>query len=176
MTKKNQLAKEALSLLVDRCPRLAESCYWAGTSSIAIEELGHRESFDLDFHTRRALVDVHPILAEIQRAFGESFSLVQAPDAYGSGFSGVLRLPEGEEKARDLIDIAAVLEQRPKLEGAARRSLAEQDALLITERLHSWTDELIEEDLEAYPEVDPRDAGRARDLLLSWLKSEAEQT
>lgn len=29
-------------------------CYWAGTSATALEELGHRESFDLDFHTREA--------------------------------------------------------------------------------------------------------------------------
>lgn len=221
MTKKNQLVREALCLVVDRCPRLSETCYWAGTSSIAIEELDHRESFDLDFHTRRALVDVNPILTEIQQAFGDSFSLVQPPDSYGSGFSGVLSLAEGEEitievlsnfedatghdlveaettpkihrislmrylqdkiqcvaeraEARDLIDIAAVLEQRPDFEAAARRGLAEQDALLITERLQAWTDELIEQDLEAYPEVDPKDAGRIRDLLLSWLKSETGQ-
>lgn len=63
-------------------------CYWAGTSSIAIEELGHRESFDLDFHTRQALVDVRPILAELESELADSVSVAQVPDAYGSGFSG----------------------------------------------------------------------------------------
>jgi len=48
---RNQIAQDALRLLVNRCPRLSGTCYWAGTSSIAIEELEHRESFDLDFHT-----------------------------------------------------------------------------------------------------------------------------
>jgi hypothetical protein len=94
---KNEVAQKALRLLVARCRRLTGMCYWAGTSSIAIEELGHRESFDLDFHTHKALVDVTPILAELQSELGESFSVLQAPDEYGSGFSGVLRLPDGEQ-------------------------------------------------------------------------------
>lgn len=215
MTNKNQLAREALVLLVDRCPRLRGMCYWAGTSSIAIEELGHRESFDLDFHTDQALVDVRPILGELQSEFGDAFSVLNVPDTYGSGFSGLLRLSGGEQitievlanfedvpeqdlvkaetapgirrvslrryledkiqcvaeraEARDLIDISAVLRHRPDLESVARRALAEQDALLITERLQAWTDAGIAADLEAYPEVEPADAGRSRDLLLSWL-------
>lgn len=218
---KNKIAQDALQLLVARCRRLVGMCYWAGTSSIAIEELGHRESFDLDFHTRNALVDVRPILAELQSEFGESFSLLQAPDEYGSGFSGALRLPDGEQitievmanfedvpahdlvdaksapiiqrislkryladkiqclveraEARDLIDIAAVLEQRPDLEPAARRALEEQDALLLVERLLAWTDTAIIEDLEGYPEVDPRSAGSIRDRLLAWLRSGTHQ-
>ncbi len=217
--KKNQVAQDALRLLAERCPRLTSMCYWAGTSSIAIEELQHRESFDLDFHTHEALVDVRPILAELQYELAESFSVVQAPDAYGSGFSGVLRLPGGEQitvdvmanfedvpeqdlvdaatapaikrvslrryledkiqcvaerlEARDLIDIAAVLRQQPKLEPAARRTLAAQDALLITERLQAWTDAAIAADLEGYPEVDPKEAGQIRDRLLLWLKTMA---
>lgn len=97
MSKKNEIAREALRLLVARCPRLTRMCYWAGTSSIAIEELGHRESFDLDFHTHMALKDVRPVLAELQEQFGESFSVAQLPDEHGSGFSGVLRLPGGEQ-------------------------------------------------------------------------------
>jgi hypothetical protein len=218
MTTKNQLAREALMLLVDRCPRLRGMCYWAGTSSIAIEELGHRESFDLDFHTHQALVDVRPILGELQAVFAESFSVLQVPDVYGSGFSGLLRLRGGEQitievlanfedvperdlveaktspgirrvslrryledkiqcvtervEARDLIDISAVLLQHPELELAARSALAQQDALLITERLQAWSDAAVATDLEAYPEVNPVDACRTRDLLLSWLKSE----
>lgn len=217
MTKKNQLARDALRMLVDRCPRLRGMCYWAGTSSIAIEELGHRESFDLDFHTHQALVDVRPILAELQAEFPDAFSVLQAPDAYGSGFSGSLRLENGEQlsvevlanfeevpdqdlvtakttpqirrvslrryledkvqcvaeraEARDLVDIGAVLEQRSDLELAARRALAAQDGLLIAERLQAWSDESITADLEAYPEVDPQDAMRSRDLLQSWLKA-----
>ena len=214
--KKNLIAQNALRLLADRCPRLTGMCYWAGTSPISIEELGHRESFDLDFHTHQALADVRPILAEIQSEFEKSFSVLQAPDAYGSGFSGVLRLPAGEQitievlanfedvperdlveaktapaikrvslrrylvdklqcvaeraEARDLIDIAAVLREHPELESAAQQALAEQDALLIAERLQAWTDEAIAADLEGYPEVAPVDGSRIRDRLLGWLK------
>lgn len=192
-------------------------CYWAGTSSIAIEELGHRESFDLDFHTHQALVDVRPILAELQAQFPDAFAVLQAPDSYGSGFSGSLRLEDGERisievlanfedvpdqdlvvakttpairrvslrryledkiqcvaeraEARDLVDIAAVLEQRPDLEGTARRALAAQDALLLTERLQGWTDEALAADLEAYPGVEGAQAAESRDILLSWLKA-----
>jgi hypothetical protein len=86
---------EAIRLVASRCPRLRASCYWAGTSCIATEELGHRRSMDLDFHTFRALRDVRPILAEAQKVFGASFRLVEMPDEFGSGFRGVLRLPSG---------------------------------------------------------------------------------
>lgn len=214
--KKNEVLKNALRLLTARCRRLTAICYWAGTSSIAIEELGHRESFDLDFHTQKALVDVRPILAELQSELPESFSILQAPDEHGSGFSGVLTLPDGEQitievlanfedvpehdlvdtkiapaikrvslkryladkiqcvaeraEARDLVDIAAVLRQHPELERAARQALEAQDALLVTERLLAWTDAAIAEDLEGYPEVDPKEAGLTRDRLLIWLR------
>ncbi len=154
---KNRIAQTALRLLAARCPRLTDMCYWAGTSSIAIEELGHRESFDLDFHTQQALVDVRPILAEVQSEFAESFSILQAPDAYGSGFSGVLKLPTGEQIT---VEVLANFEDVP-----------EQDALLITERLQAWTDTGIAADLEGYPEVDPEEAFRIRDRLLRWLKA-----
>jgi hypothetical protein len=89
----------ALETLHERCPRLARACYWAGTSCIAAEELHHRRSFDLDFHTRRAMVDVRPILAELHGACGESFELLQAPDEFGSGFRGILTLDSGESVA-----------------------------------------------------------------------------
>ena len=85
----------AVRLLNQRCPRLSRQCYWAGTSAIAIEELHHRLSFDLDFHTLRALSDVRPILAELQNAFPGAFEIVQAPDEFGSGFGGVWTLPDG---------------------------------------------------------------------------------
>jgi hypothetical protein len=52
---------------------------------------------DLDFHTLHALRDVRPILAEVQKSFGRRFRLVQAPDEFGSGFRGVLRLPSGKK-------------------------------------------------------------------------------
>ena len=78
-------------------------------------------------------------------------------------------------EARDLIDIAAVLRRQPKLEGAARQALADQDALLIVERLQAWTDGALAADLEAYPELDPEDAGRIRDRLLRWLKTPASR-
>ena len=210
------LTREALKLLAERCPRLTGLCYWAGTASIAIEELRHRQSFDLDFHTRKALQNTTPILAEIQHAFPGAFEVTQAPDAFGSGFQGVLTLPGGDRitievlanyedvpdedlvasrtapafqrvaisryladkiqcvaersEARDLVDIQAVLRQAPSLEKQARAMLAEQDALLIAERLLAWSDEDIAKDLESYTDVSPSDAQEARELLLTWLK------
>ena len=85
----------ALEMLNHRCPRLVRACYWAGTSSIAAEELHHRRSFDLDFHTRRAMVDTRPILTEILGALGDRFEILQVPDEFGSGFRGVLALDSG---------------------------------------------------------------------------------
>ena len=91
----SELVRDALRILVKRCPRLAAACYWAGISAISLEELGHRSSLDLDFHTRRALEDVRPLLAEIQRAFPGQFQIIEGPDASGAGFRGVLRLSGG---------------------------------------------------------------------------------
>ena len=79
--KQEQLSREAIQLLAERCPRLAKTCYWAGTAAIAIEELHHRKSFDLDFHTRKALYDVRPLLAEIRAAFPGAFEIVQSPNS-----------------------------------------------------------------------------------------------
>lgn len=218
MERKSEVIKVALQLLAERCPRLVQRCYWAGTASISLEELGHRESFDLDLHTRRALEDVRPILAEIQQAFPGKFQVLQSPDEFGSGFRGVLALPGGESitveamsnyeevqpeelvssstapemkrvslaryladkiqcvveraEARDLLDIDAVLKQRRELVPTAKQIVAQQDALLLAERLLGWTDEAIEKDLRSYVGVSPADAQRARDQLLQWLKSE----
>lgn len=217
----DQIIKEALGLLVVRCPRLPKMCYWAGTAALSIEELQHRASFDLDFHTHRALADVRPLLAEIRAVFRDAFEIVQTPDAFGSGFRGVLALPDGEQitvevlsnyedvpaedlvqsstepaiqrasvaryladkiqcvaeraEARDLVDLLAVLSRHPRLESDARLALAQQDAVIVAERLLAWTDEEIRKDLEAYPDVDPVDASEARDLLLGWLKAEGAQ-
>jgi hypothetical protein len=85
--------KEVLKALAENCVRLRETCYWAGASAISLEELHHRGSFDLDFHTQKALADVRPILADIQRAFPSRFEIISATDEFGSGFRGVLCLP-----------------------------------------------------------------------------------
>lgn len=96
-TLKDDTIIQALLLLAQRCPRLIRQCYWAGTSSIAVEELHHRESFDLDFHTRAAHEKTTPLLMELQAAFPGAFTVLQSPDEYGSGFQGLLSLPSGEE-------------------------------------------------------------------------------
>jgi len=216
-----QEIEEALRLLAERCSRLVRLCYWAGTSAIAVEELDHRRSFDLDFHTQWALEDVRPILAEIQAAFRGKVEVVQAPDQFGSGFRALLSLPSGAKitievlsnfedvapdeivdsrtapsmkrvtlrryladkiqcvmeraEARYLIDIGAVLRQRPELEPFARAVLRRQDALLIAERLLSWSDADIEKDLTAYTDVQPQAGSEVRDLLLRWLKDESKR-
>ena len=78
-------------------------------------------------------------------------------------------------EARDLVDIGAVLQRRRELELAARQALAAQDAILLAERLQAWTDAAIAADLEGYPDVDPAEAARTRDLLLAWLKALARR-
>jgi hypothetical protein len=207
----------ALRLLWKKCPRLMKSCYWAGASAIALEELHHRQSYDLDFHTRKALVDVRPILAEIEKAFSGRFEILDLPDEFGSGFRGVLALSDRDKvtievlssfqdvavgelnessivpgmkrisrfrfladkiqciaertEARDMADIIALVRRFPELIPEALRILAGQDALIITERLQSWSDSAIRDDLAAYRDIDPQDAIEARDLLLHWLKT-----
>jgi hypothetical protein len=220
-TEQARTQEAALRLLGARCRRLRRSCYWAGSAALAIEDLHHRLSFDLDFHTKKALENVRPILAEIQKAFPGAFEVLQAPDEFGSAFRGILTLPTGEPiaievlsnyddvqdgdltpsttapefqrvslsryladklqcvaeraEARDLVDIHAVLRRHPEMETMARRMLAEQDALLIVERLLSWTDTSIEADLAAYEDVSSDDAKRCRDRLLDWLKATARE-
>jgi len=219
MATQEDIIREAVGLLAERCPRLASLCYWAGTSAIAVEDLRHRQSFDLDFHTCKALQDVRPILAEIQKVFAKDFEIVQAPDEYGSAFRGVLRLPGGERitievlanyedvpdsdlvasraavgmrrvsvlkyladkiqcvveraEARDLVDIFALLARHPDMEEKAKVLLAEQDAVILAERLLAWTDKAIEKDLAAYSDVKSADAVIARDRLLAWVKAAA---
>lgn len=213
-----ELIQEALRALAQRCPRLVKSFYWAGTSAISAEELGHRPSLDLVFHTLKALADVRPLLAEIQKAFPGAFEVLDAPDEFGSGFRGVLTLPGGRRitvealsghedvpsgdlvasataprmkrvalaryladkiqcvaertEARDLVDVHAVLDRRPELVPVAKRIVKEQDAVLLAERLHRWSDDEIARDLAAYAGVDPAHACRTRDRILEWLKED----
>jgi len=101
---------KALELIAQECPRLARFCYWAGTSAISLEKLGHRSSYDIDFHTREALRDVRPILAEIRSNLSDRFEILQAPDEFGSGFSGVLKLPDGD---RVIIEVLSNFEDVP---------------------------------------------------------------
>ena len=217
-----QRVTKALELIAKECPRVARFCYWAGTSAISVEELGHRSSYDIDFHTREALHDVRPILAEIRNNLSDRFEILQSPDEFGSGFRGVLRLPDGDRmmievlsnfedvpdydltdsttmpsikritlskylenkiqcvaeriEARDLADIHAVLDKFPEMGDAAFGHLLKQDALLIAERLLSWTDESVEDDLSAYPDVNPDHAVSIRDLFLRWLDHQKDNT
>jgi hypothetical protein len=86
-----RLMRETIAQIASRCPRLIATCYWSGTSAIAIEELHHRDSFDLDLHTQEALVDTRPLLAELELAFPGRLEIVEPPDSRGSGFTAVLR-------------------------------------------------------------------------------------
>lgn len=116
-TIKEEAIIQALLLLVRRCPRLINQCYWAGTSSIAVEELHHRESFDLDFHTRLAHEKTTPLMMELQAAFPGAFKVLQSPDEYGSGFQGLLLLPSGEEITIEVLSNYETVRDRD-LEGA----------------------------------------------------------
>lgn len=201
--------------IVSACPSVRTSCYWAGTSAIALEELRHRDSFDIDLHTIHPLEDLRPLLAELDAAFSPRLLVAEPPGPYRSGFQGVIQVAGDKDltlqvmanyeevplehlvestlvpgfrriglakylrdkltclveraEARDLVDVMYTIEHRPSLEGLAQRALATLDELLLAERLLSWTDQLLEADLKAYPGVDPGRARQARDVLLSWL-------
>jgi hypothetical protein len=68
----------------------------------------------------------------------------------------------------------SVLHQRPELIRSAREFLAQQDSLLLAERLLAWTDDEIAKDLRAYVGVSPADAIQARDMMLRWLRLEPD--
>ncbi len=91
----HDMIRHALNLIQERCPRVIQTCYWAGTAAISAEELNHRHSYDIDLHTKKALIDTRPLLAEFRHAFPGAFELTQSPDEFGSGFQGVLTLPDG---------------------------------------------------------------------------------
>ena len=197
---------------------MQHNCYWAGASAISLEETHHRQSFDLDFHTRKALFDVRPLLTELQMAFPRRFEILTSPDEIGSGFKGVLVLSEREKvtievlsnyqdvpagelvdsrlasgmkrislrrfladkiqclaersEARDLVDFLAVLRHDSGLTGFAKEIVASQDVLILSERLLSWSDQAIHDDLAIYEDIDCRDAVEARDLILAWIKAD----
>ncbi len=183
MKTKNQIAEEALRLLVARCPRLTAMCYWAGTSSIAIEELGHRESFDLDFHTHQALAYVRPILAELQAGFTESFSVSQAPDAHGSGFGGVLRLPGGEQITIEVlanyedVPVEDLVEAKtaPAIKRVSLRRYLEDKVQCVAERAEARDLIDIGAVLRLHPELEPacRRALAAQDAVLATERLQA---
>ncbi|MFA5044113.1 MAG: nucleotidyl transferase AbiEii/AbiGii toxin family protein [Kiritimatiellia bacterium] len=132
MAAQEDIIRDAVRLLAERCPRLVSLCYWAGTSAIAGEDLRHRQSFDLDFHTCKALQDVRPILAEIQKTFAKNFEIVQVPDEYGSAFQGVLRLPGGE---RITIEVRANYEDVPDSDLVFSRAAARMRRVSVSKYL-----------------------------------------
>jgi hypothetical protein len=83
--------------LLKHCPKLVQNCYWAGTSAIAIEELQHRRSFDIDLHTKTALCDVRPFLRELELAFPGKIQMIQAPGTVGEGFRVSVQMDNGEQ-------------------------------------------------------------------------------
>jgi hypothetical protein len=125
-------------------------CYWAGTASVAIEELGHRQSFDLDFHTVKALENVGPILTEIRAAFPGSFEIVRAPDEFGSGFQGLLTLPGGERIA---VEVLANFEDVPERDLVASRTSPEIKRVSLSRYLADKT-QCVAERMEARDLVD----------------------
>jgi len=189
--RQTEILKQAVRLLADRCPRLKRFCYWAGTASIAVEELHHRQSFDLDFHTKAALQDVRPILAEIQAAFLKQFEVVQVPDEFGSGFQGVLTLPGGERitvevlsnyedvSDSDLVEaqtaqgISRVSMRRylaDKIQCVAERAEA-RDLADIRALLHQRPDMQH----EARELLAAQDAALAAERLMAWTDDEIEK-
>ncbi len=82
-----QLSRTALQLLAERCPRLVAKCYWAGTAAIATEELHHRRSFDLDFHTQDAVLLAERLLAWTDEAIDadlDAYDDVSSRAAHGA--------------------------------------------------------------------------------------------
>jgi hypothetical protein len=73
-------------------------------------------------------------------------------------------------EARDLVDIHAVVANRPRMRYALQKFVLEQDALLLAERLLAWTDGAIRDDLKTYRDVDPDNAIAMKNELLALLK------
>jgi hypothetical protein len=159
-------------------------CYWAGTAAIAAEDLHHRQSFDLDFHTRAALKDVRPIMAEIQRGFPNAFEVLQAPDEFGSGFSGILALPNGDRITLEVLsnyeDVqAGDLTPSQSVRGLQRVSLSRYLAdkiQCVVERAEARDLVDVLAVLRRHPETEPlarrllmeQDAVLAAERLLAW--------
>lgn len=166
-----RLLGEAVRAIASRCPRLIAECYWAGTSAIALEEISHRESFDLDFHSRHAFVDTRPFLAELQRAFPDSLELIEAPDARGSGFSAVIQL----EDERLTLQVFAAFEDVPDRDLV--RSSTEAAVFRVSlQRYLADKVQCVVERIEARDLVDIRAVLRARPRLrYSFQKAVAAQ-
>jgi len=178
------IIRNALRLIVQRCPRLRTWCYWAGTAAIAVEELRHRQSFDLDFHSTDALRDVRPILAELQAGFPGAFELTESPNEYGSGFQGVLTLPEGERITVEVLSnhenvSAADLVSAATAPGLKRVTLARYLADIIqcvAERAETRDLADIRAVIRRHPELRAKakkllagqDAALLAERLLSW--------
>lgn len=175
---------KALEQILKCCPRLVKTCYWAGTSAISIEELNHRQSFDLDFHTNRALYDVRAIMAEMQSAFRNHFEITQLPDEFGSGFQGVLHLEGGETVTVEVLsnyDDCAKGDTVPSsnLQGIRRVSLEKYLAdkiQCVAERMESRDLIDIASILEKHPEFEEKarkhlmnqDAIFLTEQLMAW--------
>jgi len=155
-----RLLREAIRTIASRCPRMIAECYWAGTSAISLEELGHRESFDLDFHSRHAFVDTRPFLAELQRAFPASLELIQAPDARGSGFSAVVEF--GDERLS--LQVFAAFEDVPD-QDLVNSSTASQVLRVSLQRYLADKVQCVLERIEARDLLDLRAVLRARPRL-----------
>lgn len=176
--------RDALRMLSKNCPRLVASCYWAGTSAISLEELNHRQSFDLDFHTSKALQDVRPLLAEMQSTLGDSFELISSPDEFGSGFRGLLRLPSGEKVTIEVLSnyenvgredvTASTLE--PALKRIVLRRYLMDKLQCLAERAEARDLVDVQAVLQSHPElldiarqrVESLDALTIAERLLAW--------
>jgi hypothetical protein len=157
---REELLRTAVRQIADRCPRIVAQCYWAGTSAIALEETGHRESFDLDFHSQHALADTRPLLAELQRAFPRRVEVVQAPDALGSGFSAVVELEAG---AKLTVQVFAAFDDVPD-EDIVRSSIAPGLRRVALHRYLADKVQCIVERIEARDLVDISAVVRKRPL------------
>ena len=148
------LVREAIRAIASRCPRLVAECYWPGTSAIALEEsvtANRSISTSSPPRVRRYAASPGRASARVPEAAMFRVSLQRY---LADKVQCVLERIE----ARDLVDIRAVLRARPRLHYSFHKAVAEQDALLLAERLLGWTDEAIREDLVAYPGVDPTEA------------------
>lgn len=155
-----RLLREAIRTIATHCPRLIAECYWAGTSAIALEELGHRESFDLDFHSRHAFVDTRPFLAELQRAFPGAFELIQAPDARGTGFSAAVEI----EDEQLTLQVFAAFEDVPD-QDLVNSSTASEVLRVSLQRYLADKVQCVLERIEARDLLDIRAVLRARPRL-----------
>jgi hypothetical protein len=161
--------------LVDTRPFLAEL---QRAFPNQLEVVQAPDSFGSGFTATLVVGDDEPLTVQVFAAFDDvpDADLVQSSTSTGLRRVSLTRYLADKVQciverleARDLVDIRAVLQFRPKLEHAFRRLVADQDALLIAERLLGWTDDSIRDDLRGYVDVDPADAIAMRDQILALL-------